>query len=221
MEASSPALLDTLFEQGELHPGAMLPCPAPFPASDPGPRSSEKALEEWAAKGDQGLNKSEPEDVLGLLINPNAVYHAGGASGSPDSDSGISDEPPTGSPPRAMARQPQGPPPAIYQVVCDIGGLESEPLRTNVISIQLDDWSSPMLIPDTCVVEELPPIPRAGEGAPTPTAPACLQQLQLPDLLLTEEERRLLTQEGVSLPSGLPLTKVRRQGQSIAHICDH
>lgn len=30
------------------------------------------------------------------------------------------------------------------------------------------------------------------------------------DLQLTEEEQKLLTQEGVSLPSNLPLTKVRR-----------
>ncbi|XP_025068468.1 cyclic AMP-responsive element-binding protein 3-like protein 4 isoform X5 [Alligator sinensis] len=187
MEAGSPALLDTLFEQGELYPGAMLPSPAPFPALDPGPRGSEKALGEWAAKGDQGLNKSEPEDVLGLLINPNAVYHAGSALGSPGSDSGISDEPPAGSPPHAMAHQPQGPPAAVYQVVCDIGELKSEPLHTSIISIQLDDWSSPMLIPDTCVVEELPPmhtLDSAGPGAVPGLGST--RDMQVPEVLAEE-----------------------------------
>ncbi|XP_059574012.1 cyclic AMP-responsive element-binding protein 3-like protein 4 isoform X4 [Alligator mississippiensis] len=196
MEAGSPALLDMLFEQGELHPGAKLPSPAPFPALDPGPRGSEKALGEWAAKGDQlpplasplqGLNKSEPEDVLGLLINPNAMYHAGSALGSPGSDSSISDEPPAGSPPHAMAHQPQGPPAAVYQVVCDIGELKSEPLRTSIISIQLDDWSSPMLIPDTCVVEELPPMHTLDSAGPDAVPGlGSTRDMQVPEVLAEE-----------------------------------
>ena len=83
-----------------------------------------------------------------------------------------------------------------------------------------------MLLSDSCVVSELPVFPPAPARPPSPggdlvrrvcVCVCVLAWAGKPDpssaqffanLQLTEEEQKLLSQEGVSLPTSLPLTKV-------------
>uniref|UniRef100_A0A673JIE0 Cyclic AMP-responsive element-binding protein 3-like protein 4 n=1 Tax=Sinocyclocheilus rhinocerous TaxID=307959 RepID=A0A673JIE0_9TELE len=76
-----------------------------------------------------------------------------------------------------------------------------------------DEWSSQMLLADSCVVNELVSSVKVEN-----VSAHHVQTIQNPDgfmvypeLQLTEEEQKLLDQEGVSLPNNLPLTKTEER----------
>ncbi|XP_054483322.1 cyclic AMP-responsive element-binding protein 3-like protein 4 isoform X2 [Anoplopoma fimbria] len=161
---------------------------------------SENRLQDWTLDPDCTLNDSESEDVL-HGVDPNEVFPSGPpAESSSESDSGISEDPVA---PVSIQN-------TVYQVVYDIsslGGVKTEPGPENVVSIELDEWSSQVLFSDSCIVNQLPVV--SAERLHDPLSPDGV--LLFPDLQLTEEEQKLLTQEGVSLPNNLPLTKAEER----------
>uniref|UniRef100_A0A672FZW1 cAMP responsive element binding protein 3 like 4 n=1 Tax=Salarias fasciatus TaxID=181472 RepID=A0A672FZW1_SALFA len=163
-------------ESGAMFPGVM--------ATDswklrPPLSGSEQLLQDWAvepecAEEPRSLSDSESEAVL-QAVDPNEVFSGGPAADpSSESDSGVSEEPPVST----ATAQPA--PATVYQV-CTTSAAWTEPARDS-----RDEWSSQLLLSDSCVVSELPVVTAV---RPAAAAAGSFTSPDLDEDLLTEGSR--------------------------------
>ncbi|XP_070807115.1 LOW QUALITY PROTEIN: cyclic AMP-responsive element-binding protein 3-like protein 4 [Pituophis catenifer annectens] len=149
----------------------------------------------------QRLPEDDPEELLQLRINPNEVYHPRSSTASPENSGDVS-------PSLGRDPLPHDPSPTIVlEVLCDPETLEDPNPLAN--------WSPLGTHPPICIASQASLGCLEGaihlNAAEVPTEQGFDVPLQPPALFLTEEERHLLSQEGVLLHDVVHLSQAEER----------
>ncbi|KFO73612.1 Cyclic AMP-responsive element-binding protein 3-like 3, partial [Cuculus canorus] len=158
---------------------------------------------------EDGLAQDSEDFLSSILGSGDSVSGSPGWSPA-TSDSGVSEDPPSD-----QLDSPPGEALLPYSTPCP-----APPLPRPEVSIDLDMWHPGFFLEEA---QDLPAVPPpasctltvkdlllSGSSDTQPPAPGSLlrpSQGPFQELVLTEDEKKLLAKEGVSLPTQLPLTK--------------